>query len=191
MLSDRRMLFIDELVRDPSKANHQERLSTRCYGAQCEAKGCSGHTVGSKPYCLDHIHLMPYVVKIRERETARCHEVELTSGPPLNGYVARDLLGAVRLNYASIPALARDLRIPLDVIEELVLRLSTAQLLTIRRTKRGLYVKQFTPPDNLVIPESLVQPVERLVQTTPLDTCSCLSEDESDVLWFHILHRKR
>lgn len=139
---DRRMMFIEAFSNASSKPTRRRRGSARCYGPPCEIKGCSGRTVGNKPYCLDHVHLMPYAAKIQEREEDRELEIKLKGGPPINGFVAQDLLGAIKLNQSSIPALSRDLRVPHGVVERLVQKLVKAGLVTVRRSKRSLYVKR-------------------------------------------------
>lgn len=137
---DLRHLFIDELSREDGKPGRRQRGSARCYGPPCEIKGCDGRTVGEKPYCLDHVHLMPYAAKIQQREEAR--EAEISTGtPPVDGYVAQDLLSAIRLTQCSIPALSRDLRVPQAVVADLVDRLRKAGVVVIRYSKRSTYVK--------------------------------------------------
>ena len=96
---------------------------------------------------------MPYAASIQEREEKRDVEVK-TGTPPLDGYVAQDLLGAIKLNQSSIPALARDLRVPHDVVEDLVNRMVVAKLVTVRKSKRSVYVRRVPQPnDELLIPE--------------------------------------
>lgn len=85
---------------------------------------------------------MPYAAKIQEREAARESEIRLKGGPPIDGFVAQDLLGAIRLQQSSIPALARDLRVPHSVVEKLVYRLVAEQLVTIHKSKRSVYVRR-------------------------------------------------
>jgi hypothetical protein len=142
-------MFIEALARSSSKPTRRRRGSARCYGPPCEivfknGKKCPGRTVGNKPYCLDHVHLMPYAAKIQQREAKREAEVE-SGNPPIDGFVAQDLLGAIKLNQSSIPALARDLRVPHDVVEPLVHRMVEAGLVTIRRSKRSIYVRIVQP----------------------------------------------
>lgn len=137
---DLRHLFIDELGREDGKPHRRQRGSARCYGPPCEIKECTGRTVGDKPYCLDHVHLMPYAAKIQKREEARDAEIA-TKNPPIDGFVAQDLLAAIKLNQCSIPALARDLRVPHGVVSDLVDRLREAKLVVIRHSKRSTYVK--------------------------------------------------
>lgn len=84
---------------------------------------------------------MPYAAKIQEREAEREIEIHQSKGPPVDGYVAQDLMGAIKLNQSSIPALARDLRVPHDVLEVLVNKLVRAGMVTIRRSKRSVYVR--------------------------------------------------
>jgi DNA-binding transcriptional ArsR family regulator len=88
---------------------------------------------------------MPYAARIQEREEAREREIKSKSGAPIDGFVSQDLMGAIKLNQSSIPALARDLRVPHDVVERLVNRLVKAGLVTIRRSKRSVYVKRVPP----------------------------------------------
>ena len=89
---------------------------------------------------------MPYAAKIQRREKQR--EEEIAGGkPPLDGYVSQDLLGAIKLNQSSIPALSRDLRVPHDVVAWLVHKLVDAGIVTIRRSKRSVYVK-LVPPES-------------------------------------------
>mgnify|MGYP005656248871 CR=1 FL=1 len=140
MSSDRRLLFIESFARASAKSNRRRRGSARCYGPPCEIRGCSGRTVGSKPYCLDHVHLMPYAAKIQAREDKRAREVKRKCGPPLNGYVAQDLLSAIKLNQSSIPALARDLRVPHHVVESLVKKMVKKKIVKTRQSKRSVYV---------------------------------------------------
>lgn len=141
-------MFIEALTRSSSKPTRRRRGSARCYGPPCEIKGCPGKTVGNKPYCLDHVHLMPYAARIQEREAARESEIKLRGGPPIDGFVAQDLLGAIRLQQSSVPALARDLRVPHDVVEKLVASLVKAGMVTIHRSKRSVYVRR-APDDEL------------------------------------------
>ena len=138
--SDRRLMFIEALSRASSKPTRRRRGSARCYGPPCKLKDCPGKTVGNKPYCLDHVHLMPYAAKIQERENKRAREIKIKSGPPIDGYVAQDLLGAIKLNQSSIPALARDLRVPHQVIGMLVRKLEKKGIVKTRRSKRSIYV---------------------------------------------------
>ena len=150
MVEDRRMMFIEALRVASSKPTRRRRGSARCYGPPCEIQDCPGKTVGNKPYCLEHVHLMPYAAQIQEREAAREDEIAQKGGPPIDGYVAQDLLGAIKLHQASIPALARDLRVPHDVLEELVGRLVVKGVVEVRKSKRSVYVKQAPdaqPPD--------------------------------------------
>jgi hypothetical protein len=140
LATDRRLLFIEALRRSSNKPARRRRGSARCYGPPCEIPDCTGRTVGNKPYCLDHVVMMPYAAKIQRREEAREEEI-ITTTPPIDGYVAQDLLGAIQLNQSSIPALSRDLRVPHDVVEWLVYRLVDAKIVTIRRSKRSVYVK--------------------------------------------------
>lgn len=140
------MLFIEAMAKASSKPTRRRRGSARCYGPPCEIADCPGKTVGNKPYCLDHVHLMPYAAKIQKREEEREEEIKSDDGPPIDGYVAQDLLGAIQLNQSSIPALARDLRVPHRVVEGLVDRLMNAGLVTIRKSKRSVYVRR-TPAD--------------------------------------------
>ena len=140
MPSDRRLLFIEAFSRNSDKSTRRRRGSARCYGPPCEIKGCPGKTVGNKPYCLDHLHLMPYAAKIQDRENRRAKEVKRKCGPPLNGYVAQDLLGAIQINQSSIPALARDLRVPHRVIETLVKKMEKKGIVKTRQSKRSVYV---------------------------------------------------
>ncbi|MGE3483782.1 MAG: winged helix-turn-helix domain-containing protein [Nitrospira sp.] len=135
------MLFIEALAGVTDKPTRRRRGSARCYGPPCEIKGCPGRTVGNKPYCLDHVHLMPYAAKIQEREADRDLEIRTRGGPPIDGFVAQDLLGAIRLQQSSIPALARDLRVPQSVVERLVQALVKAALVTTHRSKRSIYVR--------------------------------------------------
>lgn len=109
---------------------------------------CPGKTVGNKPYCLDHVHLMPYAAKIQAREAEREAEIGRKGGPPLDGFVAHDLLGAIKLTQSSIPALARDLRVPHKVVERLVHKMVKKGLVTIRRSKRSIYVIRVSTPDD-------------------------------------------
>jgi hypothetical protein len=83
---------------------------------------------------------MPYAAAIQKREEAREAEVG-TGQPPITGFVAQDLLAAIKLNQSSIPALARDLRVPHAVVVDLVERLRLASLVVIRNSKRSTYVK--------------------------------------------------
>lgn len=83
---------------------------------------------------------MPYAASIQRRESAREAEVD-TGKPPIDGFVAQDLLAAIKLNQSSIPALARDLRVPHPVVVDLVERLRLAHLVVIRHSKRSTYVK--------------------------------------------------
>lgn len=83
---------------------------------------------------------MPYAASIQRREEAREAEV-VTGAPPLDGFVAQDLLAAIKLNQSSIPALARDLRVPHNVVVDLVMRLKAAGLVITRHSKRSTYVK--------------------------------------------------
>lgn len=85
---------------------------------------------------------MPYAAGIQRRESAREEEVKSEEGPPLDGFVAQDLLGAIQLNQSSIPALARDLRVPHDVVKLLVERMVVAGRVTIRQSKRSVYVRR-------------------------------------------------
>ena len=99
---------------------------------------------------------MPYASKIQQREEAREDEINAAlkdpkrkAGivvPPLDGFVAQDLLGAIKLNQSSIPALSRDLRVPHKVIELLVFKLVDAGVVAIRRSKRSIYVKLIVDP---------------------------------------------
>lgn len=137
---DLRRLFIDELSYEDTRPHRRQRGSARCYGPPCEIKSCSGRTVGDKPYCLDHVQLMPYAAKIQQREESR--EAEVATGtPPIDGFVSQDLLAAIKLNQSSIPALARDLRVPHAVVVDLVDRLRLANLVVIRHSKRSTYVR--------------------------------------------------
>lgn len=87
---------------------------------------------------------MPYAATIQRREEER--EAEIQDGkPPISGYVAQDLLGAIKLNQSLIPALSRDLRVPHAVVEYLVDKMVIAGLVTIRRSKRSVYVKLIIP----------------------------------------------
>ena len=142
MAIDRRQLFIDALASASSKPTRRRRGSARCYGPPCEIAACPGKTVGNKPLCLEHVHLMPYAAKIQEREADREAEIEAKKGPPVDGFVAQDLLGAIKLNQSSVPALARDLRVPNDVMELLVTKMVAAGIVTTRRSKRSVYVKR-------------------------------------------------
>lgn len=144
---DLRMLFIDALASANEKPARRRRGSARCYGPPCEIPGCDGKTVGNKPYCLEHVHLMPYAAQIQNREAEREEEIKTAGGPPLDGHVAQDLLGAIKLTQSSIPALARDLRLPHATVEDLVERMITAGLVAVRRSKRSVYVKRATNPD--------------------------------------------
>ncbi len=146
MATDRRLLFIEALRRSANKPARRRRGSARCYGPPCEIKDCDGRTVGNKPYCLDHVVLMPYAAKIQRREEQREQEI-LSKTPPLDGFVAQDLLGAIKLNQSSIPALSRDLRVPHDVVARLVAKLVEAGVVSIRRSKRSVYVK-LVPPES-------------------------------------------
>ncbi len=144
MGTDRRLLFIEALRRSSNKPARRRRGSARCYGPPCEIENCEGRTVGNKPYCLDHVILMPYAAKIQRREEQREQEI-LSKEPPLNGFVSQDLLGAIKLNQSSIPALSRDLRVPHDVVAWLVDKMVEAGVVTIRRSKRSVYVKLVRP----------------------------------------------
>jgi len=150
MAIDLRRLFIDELASSSTQPTRRRRGSARCYGPPCEITDCPGKTVGNKPYCLEHVHLMPYAAKIRKREEMRESEIKGRNGPPIDGFVAQDLLGAIKINQSSIPALARDLRVPHDVIELLVKRLVKSKDVTIRRSKRSVYVRLV---DDEILPE--------------------------------------
>jgi hypothetical protein len=157
---DRRMLFIEALRKATDKPTRRRRGSARCYGPPCEIKGCSGRTVGNKPYCLDHVHLMPYAAKIQAREAEREDEIAQQGGPPIDGYIAQDLLGAIKLNQSSIPALARDLRVPQGVVEDLVSRLVQAQLVIVRKSKRSIYVIRVAAPNEPELDEGVPSPEE-------------------------------
>ena len=145
MVADRRLLFIEALTRSANKPARRRRGSARCYGPPCEYPNCTGKTVGNKPYCLEHVTMMPYAAKIQKREAEREEEIA-GKEPPLDGYVAQDLLGAIKLNQSSIPALSRDLRVPHDVVEWLVGKMVDAEVVTIRRSKRSTYVKLVPAP---------------------------------------------
>jgi len=83
---------------------------------------------------------MPYAAKIQERENKRAQEIKRKGGAPIDGYISQDLLGAIKLNQSSIPALARDLRVPHHVIETLVRKLEKKGIVKTRRSKRSIYV---------------------------------------------------
>ncbi len=157
MPTDRRMLFIEALAGISAKPTRRRRGSARCYGPPCEINDCPGQTVGNKPYCLDHVHLMPYAAKIQEREAARDVEIASADGPPLDGFVAQDLLGAIKLTQSSIPALARDLRVPQKVVDKLVRQLIKLGKVRIRRSKRSVYVIRIPDPSD-DFPGSAVEP---------------------------------
>lgn len=160
MSYDLRMMFIEALSKSAAKPTRRRRGSARCYGPPCEIKGCPGRTVGNKPYCLDHVHLMPYAAQIQEREAEREREIRRKNGPPLDGYVAQDLLGAIKLNQSSIPALARDLRVPHSVVEHLVDRLVKANRVSVRKSKRSVYVIRLPDPDDPPEDEEPASPEE-------------------------------
>jgi len=145
------MLFIEALTRASAKPTRRRRGSARCYGPPCEILNCPGKTVGNKPYCLDHVHLMPYAASIQEREAEREAEIGEKAGPAIDGFIAQDLLGAIKLNQSSIPALARDLRVPLKVVERLVKKLEKAGKVTTRRSKRSVYVIRVPDPEETLL----------------------------------------
>lgn len=148
MAIDRRIMFIEALSKASGKPARRRRGSARCYGPPCKITGCPGRTVGNKPYCLDHVHLMPYAAKLQKRESEREIEISRKSGPPLNGHVSQDLIGAIKLSQSSIPALARDLRVPHAIVEKLVYRMADAGMVIISKSKRSVYVRKMPSPDD-------------------------------------------
>lgn len=140
MAIDLRLLFSDEAEDgDERQRSRRPRGASRFYGPPCIKPGCTGRTVGNKPYCLDCIHLMPYAALIQKREAQRVAEIQ-TKNPPIDGTVAQDLLGAIRLGQSSVAALARDIRVSISIIKNLAGRMAVAGIVELRGTNRGLYV---------------------------------------------------
>jgi len=82
---------------------------------------------------------MPYAALIQKREAQRVAEIQ-TKNPPIDGTVAQDLLGAIRLGQSSVAALARDIRVSISIIKNLAGRMAVAGIVELRGTNRGLYV---------------------------------------------------
>ena len=100
---------------------------------------------------------MPYAARIRARETEREEEIWRKGGPPLDGYVAQDLLGAIKLTQSSVPALARDLRVPHKVVDKLVTKMVKANLVKTRRSKRSVYVIRIPDPGEQLLHEGAAE----------------------------------
>lgn len=82
---------------------------------------------------------MPYAATIQKREGQRVDEIR-SKKPPIDGIVAQDLLGAIRLGQSSVAALARDIRVGVGIVRDLSARMAVAGLVELRGTNRGLYV---------------------------------------------------
>jgi hypothetical protein len=76
---------------------------------------------------------------IQKREDQRIEEIQ-KKNPPIDGIVAQDLLGAIRLGQSSVAALARDIRVSISIIKDLAGRMAVAGIVELRGTNRGLYV---------------------------------------------------
>lgn len=76
---------------------------------------------------------------IQKRESQRVAEIQ-GAAPPINGIVAQDLLGAIRLGQSSVAALSRDIRVSVKIIKDLAGRMAVAGIVELRGTNRGLYV---------------------------------------------------
>lgn len=82
---------------------------------------------------------MPYAAMIQRREAERVSEIQ-SKRPPVDGIVAQDLLGAIRLGQSSVAALARDIRVAIGIVKDLSARMALAGMVELRGTSRGLYV---------------------------------------------------
>jgi DNA-binding GntR family transcriptional regulator len=82
---------------------------------------------------------MPYAALIQNREARRLAEIA-SKRPPVDGTVAQDLIGAIRLGQSSVAALARDIRVSVSIVRELASRMAFAGYVELRGTNRGLYV---------------------------------------------------
>ena len=82
---------------------------------------------------------MPYAAMIQRREAERISEIQ-SKRPPIDGIVAQDLLGAIRLGQSSVAALARDIRVSITIVRDLSARMAVAGVVELRGTNRGLYV---------------------------------------------------
>jgi hypothetical protein len=82
---------------------------------------------------------MPYAAAIQRREAQRIAEIQ-GKRPPIDGIVAQDLIGAIRLGQSSVAALARDIRVSVGLVRDLASRMAFAGYVELRGTNRGLYV---------------------------------------------------
>ncbi|MEZ6187046.1 MAG: hypothetical protein R3F62_18805 [Planctomycetota bacterium] len=118
----------------------------------CERPGCTETTRERKPYCTEHVTDHGYVQELLDQLDAIEREVKdvRKSGSravSLDGPTSLDLLGFLRENGArSVPRLARDLNLPVEVVKHYVTALARAGKIQTRRDARGTLRAELSEP---------------------------------------------
>lgn len=89
----------------------REAKRTGQLGGRCEVSACDAETTKRKPYCLEHLDKMPYVVAVRARADERAREMRAASrGESISatGELARDALLALALGARRLARLGID-----------------------------------------------------------------------------------
>lgn len=119
-------------------------VSDRRPAPKCEADGCHETTRNGKPYCTEHVELLPYVNRLMEQLEQRDAELDRVSkrGPRMvdpQGITAQEILLQLKLyGGRTIARLSRDLMLDENVVESYGRALAKLGCVSIGRHRRGL-----------------------------------------------------
>ena len=119
-------------------------ISDRRPAPRCEAAGCTETTRNGKPYCTNHVELLPYVNRLIDTLEARDAELERVAkrGPRSvdpQGITAQEILLQLKLyGGRTIARLSRDLMLEENVVESYGRALAKLGCVSIGRHRRGL-----------------------------------------------------
>lgn len=109
----------------------------------CQRSGCGVATRAGKPFCSAHVEDHPYVRGLLSliaemRSEAALVRVRGARAVDTRALSSQEILRFLRVHgERSVPRLARDLNIPLEILEFYVKALGSRNLVALRENKRG------------------------------------------------------
>ena len=119
-------------------------ISDRRPAPKCEANGCNETTRNGKPYCTEHVELLPYVSRLIDQLDERDAELNrvLRRGPQHvdpQGITAQEIILQLKLyGGRTVARLSRDLMLDEQVVESYGRALARLGAVSIGRHRRGL-----------------------------------------------------
>lgn len=137
------------LLRVATRYDPTGRRDTR----HCQQAGCKRATTGRKPYCTEHVALMPQVQRLQEELQRREDEwsAVLRRGARAvdpQGTTAQEILMYLKIQGSStVRRLAKDLSMDLELLTPYVNALRRHRLVRVTQNKRGIPLVHYTGPE--------------------------------------------